>query len=209
MFNTFNVLSPKQIKVVIIGQDPYPGANKINGKLIPQAMGFSFSVPLNYPKPRSLEKIYENLLEFEHIKKIPNGGCLAPWILQGCFMINATLTTFYIKKNVHKNTWKFFTDDLLEYINSKCENIVFAVWGAQAHQLCQNIDPYKHHIITSSHPSPLGYDKTFSGFTYGKNKNPKERVTYQPFKSTDHFGRINTYLKSVGKKEIMWDLIHI
>jgi uracil-DNA glycosylase len=210
VFNIFNVLSPKQIKVVISGQDPYPGTNKINNKLIPQAMGFSFSVPQNYPKPDSLKNIYENLLQFKHITRIPNSGCLSYWILQGCFMMNAAFTTFYTKKNVHRNVWKCFTDDLLSYINTKCENIVFVVWGKDAHILCQNIDPYKHQIITSSHPSPLAFEKTFSGYAYGKFKNPRDRkvVTYPSFKSTDHFGRINNYLKSVNKREIIWDLIN-
>lgn len=211
VFNAFNILSPNKIKVVIVGQDPYPGMNKINGKLIPQAMGFSFSVPLNYPKPPSLENIYKNLLEFNHVVKMPTSGCLSSWILQGCFMINAAFTTFYTKKEAHKNTWKNFTDDLLEYINNKCKNVVFVVWGKSAHVLCKNIDPYKHHIITTSHPSPLGFDKTFSGTTYGKFKNPRDRkdVTYPSFKSIDHFGRINNYLKTINSNPILWDLVNI
>lgn len=209
VFNIFNILSPKQIKVVISGQDPYPEMNDINGKSIPQAMGFSFSVPLNYPKPYSLKNIYDNLLKFGHIKNIPKSGCLSYWILQGCFMMNAAFTTFHAKKNVHRNLWKCFSDDLLSYINTKCKNIVFVVWGKDAHMLCQNIDPYRHHIITSSHPSPLGFQKTFTGFAYGQYKNPRDRkvVTYPPFATTDHFGRINDYLKFVNKREIIWDLI--
>jgi len=211
VFNAFNVLSPKQVKVIIIGQDPYPGANKINNKMIPQAMGFSFSVPLNYPKPPSLHNIYDNLLTFNHISEIPSGGCLSAWVLQGCFLMNASFTTLFTKKNVHKAIWKDFTDDLLTYFNDKFENLVFVVWGGEAHRLCQNIDPYRHHIITSSHPSPLGFDKTLTGLTYGKVKNFKDRqqVSYPSFKSTDHFGRINNYLKSVKKKEIIWDLVNV
>jgi len=211
VFNMFNILSPKQIKAVFIGQDPYPGINKINEKMIPEAMGVSFSVPLHYPKPPSLSNIYKNLLEFGHIKKIPESGCLSAWILQKCFMINASFTTFHCKKNAHRNTWKNFTDDLLAYINDNCINVVFVVWGKDAHILCQNIDPYKHQIITSSHPSPLGYDKTFKGFGYGKIKKQCDRkeVVYPPFKNTDHFGRINAYLASVGKSEIMWDMIDL
>lgn len=203
VFNMLNMLSPKRIKVVIMGQDPYPGISKIDGKSIPQAMGFSFSVPLNFPKPPSLDNIYKNLLEFKHVAKIPESGCLSYWILQGCFMVNASFTTIHTKKNVHKEIWKNFTDDLLTYINNNCTNVVFAVWGSEAHKICQNIDPLRHHIITSSHPSPLAYDKTFSGLSYGKNK---KQVTYQPFKSIDHFGKINDYLKTVNKREIIWDL---
>ena len=207
-FNSFNVLSPDKIKTVLIGQDPYTDIKKINNKMIPQAMGFSFSVPKNYPKPPSLQNINQNLLTFGHIRKIPDSGCLSYWVAQGCFLINAAFTTFFNKKNAHRTLWEKFTDDLIYYISTRCKNIVFLVWGAFAHKLCLNIDPYIHHIITSSHPSPLGFDKTFSGFVYGKVKNPKDRkqVTYQPFQSVDHFGRTNNYLKSVNKGEILWDL---
>jgi uracil-DNA glycosylase len=210
VFNTFNVLAPKQISVVLIGQDPYPGAHKINNKIIPQAMGFSFSVPLNFPKPESLKNIYNNMLFYNHIRKIPDSGCLSSLVIQGCFMINAALTTCYNKKNVHKNIWKRFTDDLLAYINKNCENVVFLVWGKDAHMMCKFIDPNKHCIITSSHPSPLGFNKTFNGYAYGPIKNEKDRkeVTYPSFQTIDHFGRVNTYLKSVGKREIFWDLIN-
>lgn len=209
VFNSFNVLSPKKIRVVIIGQDPYPCSNIINGKSIPDAMGFSFSVPYNCPKAKSLKNIFENLHKFGHISKIPDGGCLSYWVLQGCFMINASLTTFSDSKNSHRNVWKNFTNDLLEYINAKCDNLVFMVWGKDAHSLCLNIDPKRHHIITSSHPSPLGFDKSFGGFTYGKVKNSNDRNTlrYNPFVNTDHFGMANKYFQSIGKREIMWDVI--
>lgn len=207
VFNVFNALSPDQIQVVIIGQDPYPGANTFEKKEIPQAMGFSFSVPLNYPKPPSLNNIYSNLLEFGHIRKIPNGGCLASWILQGVFMMNSSLTTFIGNRNhPHKDLWKNFSADLIDYINKKCKNVVFLVWGKPAHLMCSNLDPYKHCIVTSSHPSPYAYAETVTGNTYGKNRKP---TTYPSFKSTDHFGRMNEYLKSVGKKEIFLDLIDV
>lgn len=207
VFNTLNILSPDKIKVVIIGQDPYINSIKINGKHIPQAMGLSFSVPLNYPKPPSLNNIYENLHHFKHIPEIPKGGCLAAWALQGCFMINAALTTFYSKSAAHRDVWKNFTNDLMCYINDKCENVVFLAWGKDAHMLCLNIDPTRHHIITSSHPSPLAYDKTYSGYEYGKNKTNRKQVTYPAFKSTDFFGKMNNYLVTNGKKEIFLDLI--
>lgn len=208
-FNSFNVLSPKQIKAIFIGQDPYTNIITILDKMIPQAMGFSFSVPLYFPKPPSLENIYQNALTFGHIRKIPISGCLSPWILQGCFMINAAFTTFHAMKNAHQKIWENFTNDLLEFINNNCENVVFVVWGAYAHKLCQNIDPKRHHIITSSHPSPLGFDKTLNGYNYGKLKNPinRKQISYPSFKSTDHFGRINAYLRSINKGEIFWDLI--
>ena len=211
VFNSFNVLSPKNIKVVLIGQDPYPGATKINNKWVPQAMGFSFSVPLNYTKPESLANIYKNMVDFGHILKVPDGGCLGGLVVQGFFMINAAFTTFFGTRNAHKSVWIEFTKDLLAYINKKCKNLVFVVWGKDAHMLCLNIDPNKHCIITSSHPSPLAFNKKFNGYTYGTYKNPRDRknVTYLPFNSTDHFGRMNTYLKSVGKPEIFFDVIDL
>ncbi len=209
VFNAFNVLSPNNISVVIIGQDPYPGAEKINGKYIPQATGFCFSAPANYPKPLSLKNIYENLLNFGHIRSIPSSGCLSSWVMQGCFMVNASLTTFYKFKNNHRTTWKLFTDDLITYLNKKCDKVVFLVWGKDAHIACKRVDPNNHCIITSSHPSPLGFDKTMNGWSYGNYKDERDRInlTYQPFKIIDHFGKVNDYLKSVGKNEIFWDLI--
>lgn len=209
VFNSLNILSPERISIVIIGQDPYPGGDQINGKFVPHACGFSFSVPMHSPKPSSLGNIYKNLLHYKHIRKIPESGCLSPLVMQGCFMINATLTTIHMKKNEHENVWRQFTDDLVEYINRKCNNIVWLVWGKFAHCKCKSVNPDVHHIVTSSHPSPLAYDKTFSGQTYGDFKNERDRkhVTYQPFRDTDHFGKANAYLKSVGKQEILWDLI--
>lgn len=208
VFNALTILSPHRIKVVIIGQDPYINMMEVGAKYIPQAMGLSFSVPYGYPKPPSLENIYKNLLYFEHIKEIPTGGCLIPWVLQGCFMINSALTTFHGKSNAHKNVWKDFTHDLLKYLNDTLENLVFVVWGKDAHNMCLGIDPYKHCIITSSHPSNLGFEKTFSGITYGNKKiKDAKSVTYPAFKTIDHFGKINSYLESVGKSTIYWDLI--
>jgi uracil-DNA glycosylase len=189
-----------------MGQDPYPGMNKVKGKMIPQATGISFSVPFNFPKPESLINIYHNLLNFGHIKKIPKSGNLIYWILQGCFMVNASLTTFLREKNVHRCIWRHFTDDLLDYLNKKLKNLVFMVWGKDAHVLCQKIDPKKHYIITSSHPSPLSYGKTFIGSSYG-NHNDAKKIVYPSFKNTDHFGKANKYLEIVGQKGIFWDVI--
>lgn len=205
VFDPFNKLGPNSIKVVIIGQDPYFNVNKINGKVIPQAMGHSFSVPKNFPKPPSLQNICQNLFDFGHVKKIPTNGCLSYWVAQGCFLINASLTTFFSQANAHKNLWSKITNELITYISTKYENIVFLVWGSFANFVCLNIDPTRHCIITSSHPSPLGCDKTFNGFPYGKDESDRQKVTYPSFRSTDHFGRANAYLKQVNKTEIFWD----
>lgn len=209
VFNIFNLLSPKNINVVIIGQDPYPGSEMVDGKIVYHATGSSFSLPVHIQKTKSLDNIYQNLHTYHHIRKIPTSGCLAPWILQGCFLLNATLTTFHTQRNGHRNVWKNFTTDLLSYINKNCENVVFLVWGKDAQLVCKNIDPVKHHIITSSHPSPLGFDKTVGGYAYGnfKNESDRPRVTYPPFNTVDHFGKANEYLLSNKKREILWDLI--
>ena len=206
IFNAFNILSPQNIKVVIIGQDPYFNINKINGKNIPQAMGCSFSVPLNYPKPPSLANIYKNLHNYGHVAEIPVTGNLSFWIIQGCLMINAAFTTIHGKANAHKDTWKEFTRDLIKYINSVCEKIVFMAWGKDAHMLCLNIDPTRHEIITSSHPSPFSAASEYSGLAYGLDIKMRKQVTYPPFNQTDHFGLANEYLLSVGKTGIIWDL---
>lgn len=209
LFNAFNVVFLEKIKVVIIGQDPYPGSKKINNVLIPEAMGFSFSVPMGYGCPKSLKNIYDNLYKYKHIRKLPKSGSLSFWALQGCFMINSSLTTTLGSRNAHRNIWTEFTQDLIEYINTKCTNIVFLVWGSSAHKICKSIDPKKHFIITSSHPSPMAYDSTMQGYEYGsfKHEDARKHVKYPPFNSVDHFGKINEYLKSVGKSEILWDSI--
>lgn len=218
LFNSLNILSPKNIKGVFIGQDPYIQINRINNKEIPQAMGSSFSVPLYYPKPPSLANIYKNLVEFGHMKNIPESGCLSMWILQGCLMINSALTTIQGNSAAHQNLWVDFTQDLLRYINDTCHNLFFVAWGSKAHGLCMNIDCDKHYIITSSHPSPMGmtYANPMKGLSYARNKaiktnkNNREtqlQVTYDAFKNVDHFGKINSYLTSIGKKTILWDVI--
>lgn len=207
VFNALNVLSPEKIKVVIIGQDPYFNTTNINGKNIPQAMGCSFSVPIGYPKPPSLTNIYKNLLEYGHISVIPESGNLSFWLIQGCLMINAALTTLLGKPNAHRDTWKEFTKDLIKYISSKCENVVFLAWGKDAHMICLNVDQTKHKIITSSHPSPYSYTSEFSGFEYGLDIKTRKQITYPSFQSTNHFGLANEYLDSVDKTGILWDLI--
>jgi len=208
VFNAFNILSPEQIKVIIMGQDPYPGGSIVNGKFIPQACGFSFSVPIGYPKPMSLNNIYQHLLDHGHIKYIPNTGSLFTWILQGCFMINASLTVIQGQINVHAALWKNFTEDLLSYLSERYEHIAFIVWGASANNTCKNINPSKHKLITSSHPSPHSFNKKMNGYVYGpvNNESSRKKITYPAFIEIDHYTLANQYLESVGKKGILWDV---
>lgn len=204
VFNIFNVVSPKKIKVVFIGQDPYIKTFNHNNQTIPQAMGFSFSVPPNCPIPPSLHNIYKNLEKFDHINSYPKSGCLSAWVLQGCFMMNAAFTTIMNISNAHKDLWTDFSVDLIKYINANCDNIVFVAWGTFAHKLCLNIDPKRHYIITSTHPSPHSCNNKFDGVEYG---NINAEITYPSFNSVDHFGKINKYLGFVNKEEILWDLV--
>ena len=211
LFNIFNILSPHDIKCVVVGQDPYPGSISVNNCWIPHATGTSFSVPDGCLIPESLANIYKNLAIFGHIESYPTTGCLGSWIIQGCFMTNATLTTISGRKNVHQREWKYFTDDLMKYLNSELENIVFMVWGKNAHITCKYIDPLRHRIITSSHPSPLSYHQTVSGFSYGVFKDESERKpkTHKSFSVTDHFGKTNKYLVEHNKNPIIWDILNI
>lgn len=211
LFSIFNLVSLHKIKVVLIAQDPYPGyVINSHGIKVPYATGCSFSIPYNCAnsKPPSLNNIYQNLLRFNHIKKIPENGLLIPWIIQGCFLINASLTTLAGESNTHRDMWRHFSNNLINYINNNCENIVFLVWGKDANIICQNVDPDKHFIITSSHPSPYSFNKTFSGVSYGNDK-MKQITIYPSYESVDHFGETNRYLRSVNKEEILWDLINI
>jgi len=202
VFNACNITPLKHIKVVIMGQDPYFNSNIYNGMDIPQAMGCSFSVPFGYKAPPSLDNIYNNLVDFGHVKTKPVSGCLLGWILQGCFMINSSFTTFLGKANQHVQLWEKFTEDLILYLNDNCEKIVFLAWGANAIKLCSKIDHKKHHIIYSSHPSGFSFMATVKGRTPNGHD-----IIHPSFKSTDHFGKTNEYLKANGKKPILWDMI--
>lgn len=207
VFTPFNIVSPEDIKVVIIGQDPYPGANQIGNKMVPDATGLCFSAPVNSPIPASLNNIYKNLLKFKHIDEKPDTGNLGHWALQGCFMINSAFTNFYSQKDVHKETWKVFTNKLINFLNTKLKNLVFIVWGGNAHRICLGLNADNHCIITSSHPSPLGADKKLNGYAYKTSKKvfgDNQQRVYPAFLETDHFGQANKYLKLVGKTEIIW-----
>jgi uracil-DNA glycosylase len=203
MFNSLNVLSPDKLKVVILGQDPYINMQEFNGINIPQAMGFSFSVPYGYPRPPSLYNIYDNLVKFDHLKEMPKEGCLMGWVMQGCLMINSAFTTFLKISNAHKDVWPDFTEELIKHINEICTNVVFLAWGKPAHGLCFYVDHTKHKVIYSSHPSPYSYTSTVKGWLNGGY------VTHPSFQETDHFGKTNEYLVSVKKSPILWDVIDI
>jgi uracil-DNA glycosylase len=200
LFSAFNMTPLNEVKVVILGQDPYFRYETHNDKMIPQAMGLSFSVPHNIKIPSSLRNIYKNLYKFNHIDYIPNHGNLSNWSLQGCLMLNASLSVEEGIKNSHADFWNEFTDEVIKYISDKCDNVVFVLWGAFAlSKLDQGlIDKQKHKVIVTSHPSGLSNNKTV--------RSKKTRKVYNAFSGQDQFNEINEYLREHDMDEIDWNV---
>lgn len=175
IFNAFNLTPFKDVKVVILGQDPYinPG----------QAHGLSFSVPDGTPFPPSLRNIYKELGDDLGIQ-FPKTGNLTPWAMQGVFLLNAVLTVRAGESGSHAGKgWELFTDAVIAALNDQRENLVFLLWGNYAKQKARFIDTQKHLVLTSGHPSPLSV-RSFSG-----NK---------------HFSKANEFLVSKGLQPIDW-----
>ena len=182
IFKAFQITKYSEIKVVIIGQDPYPNPG--------DAMGLSFSVNKSQRIPQSLLNIYKCLEKDNNIQfKKPLHGDLTSWAEQGVFLINSTLTVECKKANSHqKNSkWNLFTDFVISKISSLKKNIVFLLWGNFAIEKKKLIDGKKHLIITNIHPSPLAQKK--GDFTISKQ-----------------FSECNEYLKKNGIKEINWQI---
>ncbi|HIP36238.1 MAG TPA: uracil-DNA glycosylase [Crocinitomix sp.] len=178
VFNAFNFCDFEQLKVVILGQDPYPTPG--------HAHGLCFSVTENVnPLPKSLINIFKEIKSDLNIEP-PKNGNLERWAKQGVFLLNTVLTVQAGIPNSHKDFgWQFFTNEVIKTISYHKKNVVFLLWGGQAKQKIKLIDTSKHKILTSGHPSPLSANR---GFWFG-NK---------------HFSQTNTYLKSKGLKEIIW-----
>jgi len=192
VFNAFNLTKLPDIKVVILGQDPYHGFEVFNDVEVPQAMGLSFSVPAGIIIPSSLVNIFNNQFNFGRIKNIPKNGNLTSWAQQGCLMLNSALTVQYRNPNSHADYWVQFTDNVIKYLSRVLDNIVFVLWGSPALKKLNLIDQNKHLVVISSHPSGLSYNKYLR--------------SYLPFNMVDHFGLINAHLKKIGKTEIDWQL---
>jgi uracil-DNA glycosylase len=190
VFNSFNLTTFKKTKVVILGQDPYHGYNLVDNKIVPEAMGLSFSIPNGMKIPSSLKNIYKNLLKFSHIDKIPKDGNLSSWASQGVLLINTAFTVHQKKPNSHTKYWKTFSENLIKYISKNKENVIFVLWGRPALSKKKLIDSDKNFFSISSHPSGLSCNKTLGD--------------YKSFMDTDHFGFINKKLKELNKKEIQW-----
>ncbi len=178
IFSAFNLTPFDKVKVVIIGQDPYHGPN--------QAHGLCFSVQPEIKVPPSLANIYKEVESDLNIKMPPHGH-LKAWALQGVLMLNSILTVEAGKPMSHKNMgWEIFTDHVIDLINEKKENVVFMLWGSPAHAKAKNVDPKKHFVLKSVHPSPLS--------------------SYRGFFGCKHFSQCNDFLISKKIAPINWQL---
>ena len=178
IFNAFNLTPFDQVKVVILGQDPYHGAG--------QAHGLSFSVPPGIKAPPSLVNIFKEIKSDLSINP-PNHGNLEAWAKQGVLLLNAVLTVNESEAASHKNAgWEKFTDAVIKTISDHKQHIVFILWGKFAQQKEALIDTSKHFVIKSAHPSPFSADSGFFGS--------------RPFSKT------NAYLSEHSIKEIDWRL---
>lgn len=179
MFNAFNLTPLSQVKVVILGQDPYHGPG--------QAMGLSFSVPKVVPKPPSLQNILQELSTDLGIPPSRHGD-LTHWAQQGVLLLNSMLSVEAGQAGSHqKKGWETFTDAVIEAVNQHCEHCVFILWGSYAQKKGRFIDSSKHLILTAAHPSPLAANR--GGF-FG----------------TRPFSKANDYLMQHGRAPIDWQL---
>jgi uracil-DNA glycosylase len=178
IFNALHYTAYRDVKVVILGQDPYHGPN--------QAHGLSFSVKPGIPLPPSLLNIYKELQDDLHCP-LPSNGYLKKWADQGVLLLNTVLTVVAGQPNSHKNLgWEQFTDRVIHLINKKLDPVVFILWGSHAQSKKSLITNTYHHIITAPHPSPLSASRGFF-----KSK---------PFSAT------NKILTSIGKTPIDWQI---
>ena len=177
LFNAFDQCSLEDTKVVILGQDPYHGAG--------QANGLSFSVNNGIDIPPSLRNIFKEISD-DLNKPMPVTGNLERWAKQGVLLLNATLTVRANQAGSHqKMGWERFTDEVIRLISDHKSDVVFLLWGAFAQKKADLIDPSKHFILKSKHPSPLAAN---NGGWFG-NK---------------HFSQANNYLKAKGLEGIVW-----
>lgn len=175
IFNALDSLPVEGVRVVILGQDPYHGPG--------QAQGLSFSVPAQVALPPSLQNIYKELFNDLGIKR--QAGDLSDWVSQGVLLLNSTLTVRSGQAGSHQGKgWETFTNAIISKLASQKQNLVFILWGRYAQNKCQFLDPKKHFIISSSHPSPLS--------------------AYNGFFGSKPFSRTNDYLLSKGQKSINW-----
>ncbi len=176
LFNAFEHCPLANVKVVILGQDPYHGPG--------QAHGLSFSVRPGVPFPPSLLNIFKEIKADLGIAMPPNGD-LTRWADQGVFLLNATLSVRAHQAGSHqKRGWEEFTDEVIRKISDRQEHVVFLLWGSYAQKKAELIDGHRHLILKAPHPSPLSAHRGFLG--------------------CGHFSKTNDYLRANGKKPISW-----
>lgn len=181
IFSAFNLTDFDNVRVVIIGQDPYHGLN--------QAHGLSFSVKPGVKIPPSLQNIYKELESDLNIAK-PNHGFLQDWAKNGVLMLNNVLSVQKSKPASHQGRgWEVFTDKVVEVLNEYGNNLVFLLWGSHAQKKAANVDQNKHLVLKAAHPSPFSAHKGFFG--------------------CKHFSKCNEYLTNHGYREISWGLSNI
>ena len=179
VFNAFKLTEFEQVKVVILGQDPYHGPN--------QAHGLAFSVKPGVAPPPSLVNMYKELASDISGFRIPNHGYLVRWADQGVLLLNTVLTVEQGQAHSHANFgWETFTDRVIAALNEQRENVVFLLWGSHAQKKGQFIDRKKHCVLTAPHPSPLSAHRGFLGCR--------------------HFSKANQYLQAHNIVQINWQL---
>ena len=177
IFSAFNHTPFNEVKVVIIGQDPYHGEG--------QANGLCFSVHDGIPHPPSLQNIFKEL-ETDLLQPYPKSGNLHPWANQGVLLLNATLTVRAHQAGSHQNKgWEQFTDAVITMLSEKKEKLVFLLWGGYAKKKGSKIDKTKHLVLSTGHPSPLSANR---GYWFGNR----------------HFSATNEYLKKNGIPPVDW-----
>ncbi len=179
IFNAFKLTPLSNVKVVILGQDPYHEKG--------QAHGLAFSTPPGRPIPRSLKNIFKEI-NAEYGYPIPKSGCLESWANQGVFLLNTVLTVEEGNANSHsKCGWQTFTDNVIKLLNGQSQPIVFLLWGKQAEKKKELINNPNHLVLITSHPSPFSARRGFLG--------------------SNHFIKANEFLSNNGLEEINWEII--
>jgi len=176
IFSAFDLCPFDKVKVVIVGQDPYHNEG--------QAHGLCFSVQDGTAFPPSLINIFKELNHDLGVP-VPKSGNLNRWAEQGVLLLNALLTVRAHEAGSHQGKgWETFTDAVIDQLNKERENLVFMLWGAYAQKKCENIDPKRHLILKSVHPSPLSASRGFFG--------------------NNHFSKCNQYLAEHGTQPVVW-----
>ena len=179
VFNALTLTPLDNVKVVILGQDPYHGPG--------QAHGLCFSVQSGVKTPPSLVNIYKELAQDIEGFHVPEHGNLIAWAEQGVLLLNTVLTVEQGKAHSHaKWGWETFTDAVIKSVNDTQQGVVFLLWGSHAQKKGQNIDTQKHYVLNAPHPSPLSAHRGFLGCR--------------------HFSQTNTLLSQQGKTPVNWQV---